>query len=273
MALATAGFTLGIGHVNSLLPHEETIPAHVRQLAFEIERDGVQKDPIIIDKESGTVLDGMHRLAAFGELNVENAVVCSVDYSSKAVALKRWARVYRASAGDSLAEAIAAIGNLRKSTSAEALSALERQDAGIAVLTSGAAYVSRGTATLGEAMEAVGAFDRLSEDRRWGRRFVPEDEVDVPLQETGSFVLLVRRLTKGDVVAAARTGKLFPCKTSMHVIDPRPVAVDFPIKELGSATTATLRARLGRHGGRLAPPGTFYEGRMYKERLLLLDQD
>ncbi|MDE1852808.1 MAG: ParB N-terminal domain-containing protein [Thaumarchaeota archaeon] len=273
MVLATAGFALGIRPVSSLLPHEETIPAHVRQLASDIKRDGVQKDPIIIDKDSGTVLDGMHRLAAFGELGVENAVVCSVDYSSRAVGLRRWARVYRLSAGDSPAGAIAAFGNLKKSTLAEAFSELERKDAGFAILTSGAAYLSRGGLNVGDAMGAVVAFDRLSEDRRWERRFVPEDEVDVPLQDAGNIVLLVRRLAKDDVVAAAKTGRLFPCKTSMHVIDPRPVAVDFPIRELDSATTAILRERLGKHGGRLEPPGTVYEGRMYKERLLLLDQD
>ena len=72
MALAKAGFTLGVKPVSALRPHEETIPSHVQGIAAEMKKDGVQKDPIIIDQDSLTVLDGMHRHAAFSMLDVEN---------------------------------------------------------------------------------------------------------------------------------------------------------------------------------------------------------
>jgi ParB-like chromosome segregation protein Spo0J len=88
MALAKAGFTLAVKPVSTLRPHEEVIPSHVEGLAAEMKRDGVQKDPIIVDGDTMTVLDGMHRLAAFVSLGVENAVCCSVDYSSPAVKIR-----------------------------------------------------------------------------------------------------------------------------------------------------------------------------------------
>ena len=273
MALAKAGFTLGVKAVNALRPHEETIPSHVQGLTEEMKRDGVQKDPIIIDLETLTVLDGMHRLAAFISLGVENAVCCSVDYASPAVKLKRWARVYTLPIGFTLPEILKRCGLTRRSTLAQAFDALEGRESGLALLTPGSAYLPQGSLDLGVAMETMNDFDRTAMERGWKREFVPEDDVDVPLQSDRNIVLLVRKLRKDDVVNSARSGRLFPCKTSMHVIDPRPVAVNFPMSELDGATSASLRSRLeGRHE-QLLPPGSMYEGRRYKERLLLLNQD
>ncbi len=272
MSLAKAGFVLGVKPVSALRPHEETIPSHVRGLAADMKRAGVQKDPIIVDGDTLTVLDGMHRLAAFGELGIENAVCCSVDYSSKAVSLGRWARVYSARGGSPASDLFALAGLTRRTTLAQAFEALEGRDVGLALLTSEAAYLPEGRLGLAEAMDAMARLDRASESNRWERSFVPEDDVDVPLQSSRNVVLLVRKLRKDDVVNAARSGKLFPCKTSMHLIDPRPVAVNFPVDELNRATSATLRQRLEGRRELLLPANSLYEGRRYKERLLLLNQ-
>ena len=273
MALAKAGFTLGVKPVSALRPHEETIASHVKGLSAEMKRDGVQKDPIIIDIESLTVLDGMHRLAAFISLEVENAVCCSVDYASTAVRLGRWARVYTLPNVVSLPEILRQSELTLRSTLAQAFDALEGRDKGLALLTPSSAYLPEGSMDLGLAMETIGGFDRMAEEGGWKREFVPEDDVDVPLQSDRNIVLLVRKLRKDDVVNSAKSGRLFPCKTSMHVIDPRPVAVNFPIADLDGATSASLRKRLeGRHE-QVLPPGSIYEGRRYKESLLLLNQD
>jgi hypothetical protein len=272
MALAKAGFMLGVKPVSTLRPHEETIPSHVRGIAAEMSRDGVQKDPIIVDQDSLTVLDGMHRLAAFNELGVENAVCCAVDYASAAVKIGRWARVYTLPPGHAMSEILEQSGLTRRSTLAQAFDALEGRDMGLALLTPDFAYLPEGNLELGRAMKVMLDFDRMAVERGWKRDFVSQDEVDVPLQSERSIVLLVRKLRKDDVVDAAKSGRLFPCKTSMHIIDPRPVAVNFPMAELGNATSASLRKRLEGLHEQLLPPNSLYEGRRYKERLLLLNQ-
>jgi len=273
MALAKAGFVLGVKPVSTLRPHEETIPSHVVRVTSEIRRDGIQKDPMIVDQDSLTVLDGMHRLAAFVSLGIENAVCCSVDYASRSVTLGRWARVYTANGGIALPEVQRNSGLTLRTTFAEAFDALEGRDVGLALLTAEAAYLPEGKLDLSVAFETMAEFDRLAEEKGLERRFVPEDDIDVPLQSAKSIVLLVRKLRKDDVVNSARSGKLFPCKTSMHVIDPRPVAVNFPISELNAATSATLRKSLEGRNESLLPSGSLYEGRRYKERLLLLNPE
>ena len=272
MALAKAGLILSVKPVSVLRPHEETIPEHVRGLAAEMKRDGIQRDPIIIDQDTATVLDGMHRLAAFGALKIEKAVCCSVDYTSKAVSVGRWARVYAMGKVDSAAEILGPWGVTQRATLAAAFDALDNRDVGLAVLTPNAAFLPQRKMDLAGAIDTIEALDSLAAERRWERKFVPEDDIDVPLQSERNLVVLVRRLGKDDVVSAGRSGKLFPCKTSMHRIDPRPVAVNFPLAELDGATTASLRKTLGDGEGQLLPPDSMYEGRRYKERLLLLSQ-
>lgn len=272
MALAKAGFVLGIKPVSTLRPHEETILAHVKGLSSEMSREGVQKDPIMVDQDSLTVLDGMHRLAAFGSLGIENAVCCSVEYSSKAVTLGRWARVYTAKGGAVL-DKMRQLEFTRRETLADAFQALEGRDLGAALLTSNAAYLPEGTLDLNRAFDLINELDGMAESNGWKRSFVPEDDIDVSLQSEENAVVLVRKLRKDDVVNAGKSGRLFPCKTSMHRIDPRPVAVNFPIGELNKATSSTLRERLENRKEQLLPADSLYEGRRYKERLLLLNQE
>jgi ParB-like chromosome segregation protein Spo0J len=271
LALDVAGFGLGIRSTESLLPHEQTIPSHVESLAAEMQRDGVQKDPIIIDRDSGTVLDGMHRLAAFSRLGISRAACSSVNYGSRTVTLSRWARVYSLPRGESYAAALEAESITRRASLADALEALEHQEVGLAVLTSDAAYLPTRTTDLMATFELVLGLDSISEKKGWRRDFVPEDDLDISLQEKGNIVILVRKLSKEDVVFAAKNRSLFPCKTSMHRIDPRPVAVNFPLAELNAATTEVLKERLRGKRERLLPADSVYEGRRYKERLLLLN--
>lgn len=257
--------------ISSLLPHEETIPLHVERIASEVKQEGIQRDPIIVDAESGAVLDGMHRLAAFARLGLEGAVCCPVDYASKSVNLHRWARVYSSDGRRDLRQALLDAGISRMSTLSEAFGSLDARKCGLAALSSQRVLLPAAPIDLQGAFAVVRAMDAIALELGWKREFVPEDDVDVALQDERKTVVLVQRLGKDDVVAAARSGKLFPCKTSMHTIDPRPVAVNVPIERLGSMTGPQLRKQLQFSGGKLFPPGTYYRGRKYKERLLLFN--
>ena len=166
MALKS-GFVLGVRPLKALRPHEETIPAHVSDLAAEMNREGVQKDPIITDSESATILDGMHRLAALKALRIANAVCCSVDYSSRAITVSRWARVYTMARGDSVADATGPQGITRRVTLAEAFDALNNKDDGMAVITPAAAYLPEGKMELGSAIGAVEGLDARLSKRGW----------------------------------------------------------------------------------------------------------
>lgn len=273
MALEGTGVRVDVRPVSSMLPHEETIPSHVERIATEIRQEGIQRDPIIVDAESGAVLDGMHRLAAFLRLGLEAAVCCPVDYASRSVGLHRWARAYSHAGRGDLAQALLDAGVSRRSTLSEAFAALDTRKCGLAALSSQGVFLPANPINLQGALAVVRGLDAIAQEAGWKREFFPEDDVDAALQDEAKVVVLVQRLGKDDVIAAARSGKLFPCKTSMHTVEPRPVGVNVPIEKLGSMTGTELRSQLQLSGAKLLPEGSYYQGRRYKERLLLLNPD
>lgn len=268
MALAGTGFEISIRELSSIKPHEQTIPAHVAQMARRLQEDGMQKDPILVDRRSGTVLDGMHRLAAFSELDIERAICCSLDYDSEKVTVGRWARVFNPRGGE-VDKALDSVGFTRPKSIAESLSALEKRSEGVVALFGGGARVQAAKSGLQEAFGAIEEVDRMALSRGWDRTFVPDDEIEGELHE-GNLVILVQKLQKEDVIRAATSHRLFPCKTSMHIVDPRPVSIRFPIEGLRRAGGDPTLADFLRTSGKILPAGSIYEGRRYKERLLLL---
>ena len=267
------GVKLGLRPVSSLLPHEETIPEHARRIRDQLARQGVQKDPLVVDGETGTVLDGMHRLSAFRELRLEYAVCALVDYSSRSVKLLRWLRCVRAERRDLLELCFKEAGVGVKSDISEAFDAVESGRSSVAMISSRGCLRSAAPAGKGSGPSSiVKRIDLAVDAMGWKETFVGEDELDVALQDENSALVLTPRLSKGDVIEAALTGRLLPHKTTMHVVEPRPVAIDFPIKSLKETKPpeGLLKEKLKSAPSELLPPNSTYAGRRYKERLLVL---
>jgi len=273
LTLEGSGVRVDVRPVSSLLPHEETMPAHVARIASEIKKEGIQRDPVIVDAETGAVLDGMHRLAAFLKLGIENAVCCPVEYGSKTVELHRWARAYSHGGGGDVEQSLLDAGVSRRGTLEEAFSSLDARKCGLAAMSSRGVFLPVDRFDLQAAFSVVRGLDAIGAESGWKREFFPEDEIDSALQDEEKVVVLVQRLGKDDVIVAARSGRLFPCKTSMHTIEPRPVGVNLPVEALRSMTGSELRKKLQASGSQLLPHGSSYQGRRYKERLLLLNPD
>lgn len=73
-----------------LRPHEEVDPDRVEELVGTIREEGVFLHPVVVDDETGTVLDGHHRLEAARRLELRLTPVHLVDYRDEAVALETW---------------------------------------------------------------------------------------------------------------------------------------------------------------------------------------
>jgi hypothetical protein len=235
----------------------------------ELAGEGVQRDPIVVDSASSVVLDGMHRLAALRVLGAELAVCALVDYRSDAVSIGRWGRIYTVTDGGRAAEVLSRAGLTQKMEVKAALAKLEAGEVGIAGLTIEGAFAVPGGAQDESIFDVVRAVDSAAMKEGWAREFVPDFELGASIGR-GRVALLPRRLTKDDVVRAAVRRKLFPCKTSMHALDPRPVSVNYPITGLMPGSRPTPLPDPSR--ARLLPADSTYHGRRYKERLLMLSE-
>jgi len=62
----------------------------LENLAAEIRMDEALRHPVIVDKESFVVLDGMHRVAALKILNCQRIPACLVNYKSPSISVGAW---------------------------------------------------------------------------------------------------------------------------------------------------------------------------------------
>jgi hypothetical protein len=104
------GLLLDIALVETdrLLIHEETIPFMLNKLKVRIERDGVQSAPILVDRNTHVVLDGMHRTAVLKELGCRFTCVCLLDYFDPSISVQRWCRIIPAPFSEENAETLLA---------------------------------------------------------------------------------------------------------------------------------------------------------------------
>jgi hypothetical protein len=264
---------LDIRPLEALLPHEETIPELTTRLAAEIERDGVQRDPVIVDKESLTVLDGMHRLESLRRLGAASVVVDLVDYSSPRVKLFRWIRVFdlRDSGGVKTFER--RLGLNFPVTLQEAFRRVDEKKETVAALTNdGALLADVKFGSVLDCYQFLKEGDALAASMGSGVSFVDEEMVDAAVGTPGRIALLTPPLTKSDVVEAAKRKRLLPHKTTLHVVEPRPVGVNYPLDELRKArpSATLLEEGLSKANPSFVVPPETYLGRRYRETLLVI---
>jgi hypothetical protein len=75
----------GIVNVTTLVPHEQIIEDHLQELLETIWRDGVLRQPVIVDRASMVILDGHHRVSAMKKLSCPLIPAYLVDYSDPGI--------------------------------------------------------------------------------------------------------------------------------------------------------------------------------------------
>lgn len=79
--------------LDSLRPHEEVIEDHFHQLVRQIAADGGIHTPILIDRKTGTILDGHHRVCVAKFLGFLTVPARLVDYvEDGSVTVESWAQ-------------------------------------------------------------------------------------------------------------------------------------------------------------------------------------
>ena len=82
--------TLIVLDIRVLRPHEQTRPELLAGLLAEIERDGVLKVPVLVEREHHVILDGHHRWEALRRLGCRRIPAYVVDYFSEEISLTTW---------------------------------------------------------------------------------------------------------------------------------------------------------------------------------------
>jgi len=262
--------------IGSVLPHEETITDLSSRLSDRIRADGFQRDPIIVDRENHVVLDGMHRLRALKDLGARHILCHLVDYSSPEIRLERWARLLKGAKRESLVEILKSSRIDRRVSLKEAIELVDGRSTPVSVLTSGSCFVASSRfRSLAVSFELVRRLDEASRAMGLKQDFIEEELVETAIPNPGNVVILAPRVKKNEVIEAAKSGKLFPHKSTMHVIGLRTVGVNYPLSELQKEEPShELRAsKLEAARGSILDPPVTYFGRRYWEKLLVVREE
>jgi ParB-like chromosome segregation protein Spo0J len=83
---------LTILKIEELYPHEEIDEKILNEMLKETEEKGILYHPIIVDKNSLIILDGMHRFFLLKELDCKFIPVTLVDYNNERIQVEKWIR-------------------------------------------------------------------------------------------------------------------------------------------------------------------------------------
>ena len=268
---------IALAPTGRLLIHEETIPARIRSLGDRIKRDGVQSAPIIVDRGTYVVLDGMHRTAIMAALGCRFTCVCLVDYRDPRIKVQRWCRAIPGPLDvDEVDEAVAAVGlTLKPIEPADSLD----QESGLLLVCRDRAYrLNRGGDDLLETFRRSHELEKLLEAQGHRVHHLTETET-LRGVESGEYdaALFPPRVEKRQVVETATRGKVFTPKATRHRLPARPVQVNVPLQLLRDQETSLEEANTLLHrmlkDRRLAryEPGVEWMGRTYDETLYVFE--
>jgi hypothetical protein len=265
--------------INKLHLHEEIIPEMLKQLSNEIVADGVIKHPVIIDKNSFVVLDGMHRVAAAENIGCKKIPVCLVDYFNPSIVLGRW---FRAIVGmKDLNDVYDVLNRLNlkfeevKLDEAEKLVSNGTFPAFIAY-ASGSIIVKTAVKDVMEAYLIVANIEKELKNKGLKISYELEsDAISMLKAKKIDAILAMPFIKKEDVIKYGLEGKLFPHKSTRHVIPARPLGVNVPLELLRKdnlsdkeANAALLRILESKKLKKF-PPGSIIENRRYEEEIYM----
>jgi len=266
---------LAILGIRSVILHEEIRRDILKELCWCIIRQGVFSQPVIVDKNSLVVLDGMHRISALKELDAHRVPVCLIDYSSPSVILGAWFRTIKTQ--KPLEQILATIGSMGiehlSARPEEAARRLKQREASAILIDNNISHLLGPEATNIE--EAYHVINRIEESLvADGLEITYETESDALNQLESHHVravLMTPVIKKNEVVEVAKSGRVFTPKATRHIIPSRPINVKVPLNLLTDDSVSLEEANswlidlMKNRRLTFLPQKSLIEGRRYDE--------
>ncbi len=268
--------TVTVRPLENLKPHEEVVPGELSALSSSIRSDGVLRHPIIADDKTGIVLDGTHRLLALRQLRCRLAPVALVDYRNPTITIERWYRMIPNAKSDEVMPGLERLGLLtREESPADAARMLDARSAVAVIESDEGATAFTPRAPFLDTLEAVVAGFRVeSALRENGHDVSYTDSLPDRLPEK-TLILSTIKLAKSDVISTVKTGKMYPPKSTRHLIPSRPLGTRVPVDWLVSGEMQNTRRKLLDHLSRMKltrlGEGSTIGSRRYMEEVFLFE--
>lgn len=247
--------------------HEEIVPELLEKLVKDIKTRRVISDPLLIDKKTKVVLDGMHRVAALKKLGYKYLPVCEVDYDSPKVKVGCWYRVVEGGGGDKIPKILMLLGLESEVTSIErAKKELEERRAVAALLSpKNCLLIWAEKNDIHESYVWIKRIELALKEGKLKVRYEREPDAEKNVTKR-TAVLMVPCVKKEEIIATALSDSVFAHKTTRHVVEGRPLNVKVPIAWLDGKMSLTdvnkkLRESLSKRRHQYLLAGSSFKGR------------
>jgi len=260
--------------IQELKPHEETVATDLRGIVTTLERDPILRHPIIADSATGAVLDGTHRLAALSQLGCKTIPTALINYQNPLVKVDRWFRVIT---GERLNDFMKRIEDrntaVPMSASQSDRNLLSRSS--YATLCDQSECFTFGSGIQGALAACRNAFEieEIAKNNHLKISYVDND--DLAELSKNAFLMSTIRVEKSEVVESCVSHKLFPPKSTRHLIPSRPLGLGVPLallknKNHAEAESAFVQHIRSKHIRKL-PEGSKVGSRRYLEEVFLFE--
>jgi hypothetical protein len=258
---------------SDLKPHEETVGEDLNILVNALRDNPVLRHPIIADWRTGIVLDGTHRLAAIKQLKCNFIPSALVDYDDPQITVGRWFRLFSGSN----------VRNLENH-----LRQLKPKEVGHDECEDGLskrrwyATVEKTMSCLAFPVRSPSPYEMVRDShgiemaaRKQGVSIAYQDNKDIEAGDSESLVMSTIKIEKKEVVETVKKGKLFPPKSTRHLVPSRPLGGGVPIDWLQGADFSEAQARYQEHiqsrKVKRLPEGSRVGSRRYLEEVFLFE--
>lgn len=271
--------SLSIVRIRDLHYHERVDPLSAESVLTRIRGDEKIKHPVIADRKSFLVLDGVHRVEALKTLEAVWAPACMVDYDNPLIKIDHWDRAISGVSLDELTASLNKLGLQFITVPPDAIDAtMADRKAAFGLITRGECFVVRpNTLNPRERITAIKEFEGIlvGADARVeylkpldAKRALEEGKVEV--------VMVLPTFPKEMVLKEAMLGRPLPPKCTRHVIPGRMLNVNLPVSFLKQADPKEVYHRCVEHLRwtklRLLPPQSMVGSRTYEEEVYVLEE-
>jgi hypothetical protein len=216
---------LEVWEVKNLLSHEQVISHNLKRLKEAMLNIGHLVDPLIVDKKTGVVLDGNHRLKVLEIIECPHATVQALDYASDEIGLGTWYPTVSLTSDE-----IFHLDSLKheKVDYEAGKAAVDSLKAPFMLMGKDKEYhlINPGSYKLMEMVEEQNYVFSLLE--KGSVDYIPDEEVDKSLSMKKS-VFYRRAYKKEEVVKAAQAHTPFPPKSTRHKIPGRIIRLNMKL--------------------------------------------
>jgi len=272
---------IAILNISDLHLHEEIIPNLLNELVRSIELDGLLKHPVIVDKGSLVVLDGMHRVAALERLECKRIPTCLVNYKNSAITVGCWYRAIKGTrALEHLNTQIRGLG-----LTIEEVRNIDETKIGVSPNVAAVKNRKKAFLIRSPFRSLKDAYDIIKQIEEGLKKFDLDVTYETELDALSKLrdhevnvILLTPKVTKDSIINTALSGSVFSFKTTRHIIPARPLNLNVPLSLLRNSekpineVNNELRGMLQRRHLKHVAAGSVLDGRRYEEDLYLFEE-